>query len=193
MYTTSKIKRLISRLEPGALFTTRDCLCFGLRAAVDQALARLVKAQWIQRLARGVFLKPSPRTREVSPLEIARAKAASFRKCIVEHAADIALRLGLIGSGNQKPTFSTSGRSSSFRFGSIVIHFKGTSHRKIDLGDTPAGSAMRALWHLGIDGCTFDVVSEVTRRFNHIDRQEVRQSWALLPAWLTGCFPLFAR
>jgi hypothetical protein len=193
MYTTSKIKRLISRLEPGALFTTRDCLCFGLRASVDQALARLVKAQWIQRLARGVFLKPSPHPRRVSPLEIARVKAAAFRKRIVEHAADVAQRLGLTHSGNLEPTFSTSGRSSSFHFGSTLIHFSGTSHRKIDLGDTPAGSTMRALWHLGLDGCTPGVVSEATRWFNRLDRQEVRQSWALMPAWLTCCFAFFAR
>jgi hypothetical protein len=193
MYTTSKIKRHISCLPAGALFTTRDCLCFGLRAAVDQALARLVKAQCIERLARGIFLKPSSQRRVVSALEIASVKAAAFRKRIVEHAADVAQRLGLIRSGNQEPTFATSGRSSSFRFRSTVIHFKGTGPRKIDLGDSRAGSTIRALWHLGQAACTPAVVSKVTLLFNRIDRQEVRQSGALMPAWLPACFSFFAR
>ena len=42
--TAKLMNRYIAGLAPGQLFTTRECLPFGSRAAIDQKLFRLVKA-----------------------------------------------------------------------------------------------------------------------------------------------------
>ncbi len=58
MTTTEKIKQHIQRLPRGKSFVSKQLLHLGSRAAIDQVLARLVKAGAIARVQRGVFVKP---------------------------------------------------------------------------------------------------------------------------------------
>jgi len=57
MVTSSYVRRYINRLAPNTLFSTSQLLSCGKRAAVDQALSRLVKRGDIIRLTRGLFLR----------------------------------------------------------------------------------------------------------------------------------------
>src|SRR5438309_1180711 len=55
--TIQLVTRFIARIGFDKLFTTRQLLLYGTRAAIDQALSRLVKAMHIARVARGVFIR----------------------------------------------------------------------------------------------------------------------------------------
>ena len=57
MYTSAHIRRYIFSLTDNAIFSTREFLNFGKRAAIDKCLSRLVKRGEIIRLARGLFKK----------------------------------------------------------------------------------------------------------------------------------------
>lgn len=89
MSCISKIRRFIYNLEDDSIFTTRDLLNSGSRCAIDQALSRLVKKKLINRLCRGVFLKPGCLIVPApSVLEVAGIKARSFGKEIYMHGMD---------------------------------------------------------------------------------------------------------
>ncbi len=181
--TTTFIRRHIYGLAPGEIFTTRHCLSYGRRSAVDQALARLVKQGLIIRLARGVFVREGcPRP---SALAVASAKARAFGKQLAVHAHNLACELGLTGSASDGSTFAVPGSSSSFKFGALTVNFRRTAPRKLALGSSRAGQVLRALWQLGeaaVDGqCLMTAAMALSRS----DRQEVRLSAGLLPAWLT--------
>lgn len=80
MQVSIQIRAYISGLAEGKLFTTRELLNYGSRAAVDQALHRLVAKGQIVRMARGVFVKESEGRFRPAVSEVALAKARSFGK-----------------------------------------------------------------------------------------------------------------
>ena len=58
MSISKEIEKKIKGLKRGKPFMSSDFLNLGSRAAVDQALWRLVKAEKITRIKSGVFVKP---------------------------------------------------------------------------------------------------------------------------------------
>jgi len=54
----AKILTRIRRLGPGKVHVSKDFLDLGSRAAVDQALSRLVQEKAVHRLARGLYYIP---------------------------------------------------------------------------------------------------------------------------------------
>ena len=56
--TSKEISKKIKGLRRGKPFRSNDFLELGSRAAVDQALWRLVKAEEIKRIKHGLFVKP---------------------------------------------------------------------------------------------------------------------------------------
>ncbi|MFY0104189.1 hypothetical protein ABTP95_20360, partial [Acinetobacter baumannii] len=80
MSTMARIRRLISSIQLGELFTTRNCLSFGSRGSVDQSLYSLVKSGTIVRVVRGVFMRPG--SDMPTALQLAKIKAESFGKRI---------------------------------------------------------------------------------------------------------------
>jgi len=77
---TDQIISRIKRRKPGWVFTPRDFLDVGSRAAVDQVLSRLVKQGMVRRLDRGIYDYPKQSTLlgtlSPNPDNIARAMAA---------------------------------------------------------------------------------------------------------------------
>src|ERR1700691_4404370 len=105
MWTSSVIRRHIAGLGEGRAFSTRDLLSYGRRAAVDQALYRMVKNGDIIRLARGVFCKWSLKAKLPSMQQVIETKARAFGRQLFVHGADAAQKLGLIEDGNGEITF----------------------------------------------------------------------------------------
>lgn len=191
MWTITFIRRHIFRLTKGSLFVTRDFLSYGSRAAVDQSLSRLVKQGIIRRLARGVFARDDHPIPTPSALEIATIKAAAFGKQILTHGLDAAAALGLVAQGNREPTYCASGRSTSFQYGSVMIHLCGTCPRKMALGDSRNGLLIRALWQLGRKNCDQSTLGKVRSNRGRTDREQLRQSGGLMPQWMWSLFGWF--
>ena len=187
MSTASRIRGFIRRIKSGQLFSTRQCLLFGTRGAVDQALYALVKNNIIVRVARGVFMRrgsPQP-----TVFAVAKLKAEAFGKRIFQHGIDAACALGFPVKRNPEPTFATSGRSSSFRFGDVLIRFKGASPRKLlDTEPHPLpAQVVRAFWALGKENCTQDLVSRTYPNWGEAC-QKLEDLASLLPAWMNNLF-----
>jgi len=188
MWTSAQIRRHICILARDALFTTRDFLSYGSRAAVDQALYRLVKQGEIVRLARGVFRKGDCKVSMPTAVQVARAKAQAFARNVFSHGFDAAYRFGLRKEGNKEPTFCTTGRSSTFMYGDTRIHFKGTSSRKVCLGNEQLALAIRALWQGGKASCNRLALSKVCQLLGRYELRTMAKSAAQMPGWLWTVF-----
>jgi hypothetical protein len=213
MSAVSFIRRFIHSLPEGETFTTRDCLGYGHRSAVDHALSRLVKQRWIRRLARGVFARDPDYQNTYSDFEIAKLKGEAFGHQITQHPCTTAQELGLThtedtienkrntmshrpntSEGLVKPlaksesVFATSGRTTKFRAGNKVIHLKQVAERKMKLMQSKVGRAMAAVWHLGKLFATPQAREAAARNFNRIDRAERQRHMRWLPAWLINAY-----
>ena len=184
--TITLIRRFVALLPQGKLFTTREVLAFGSRSAVDTALFRLVNALVIRRLARGVFIRNDFPARRPAAAEVARVKAESFGRRIVTHGQEAAWRLGLAREPQDPHMYAIGGRSSAFRYGDLIIKFQGLCPRKVLVGDSKAGMAIRALWHQGPGAC--DRLTQATASFNRTYHNELRQRAGLMAGWMLGCF-----
>jgi hypothetical protein len=179
------IRRFIYSLPDGKIFTTRDCIGFGLRSAVDVALHRLVYLGIIIRLARGVFVRADKDLRKIHAREVAEEKAKAFGKEIINHSANEAKEFGLIAGKSARYLFHVnSGQSSSFGFGISKMRFRGTSHRRMRLGESKTGKIARAFWHCGKKAMLEKKKEGMDLRLNRVDREELRKSLRWMPSWL---------
>jgi len=195
MHTTSTfIRRHIYLLPEGKLFSTRLFLSYGKRAAIDQCLYRLVKAERIIRVTRGLFVKWSPKVSMPSLYEVAKAKAEAFGKEIYTCGRDAAKHLGLIQNTKlldfiqnetNQPIFAVSGKTSSFQYGDKRITLKGISAKYLKLGDSFAGKTIRGLLYLGKQINCAEVLDKATLFINRENKQELRRSTKHMPAWMS--------
>jgi hypothetical protein len=193
MFTISCIKRFVSLSGPREIFTTRDLLNYGSRNAVDQAMHRMVKAGYVIRLARGVFVRADDKTECFTAFEIAKVKAESFGRQIITHAKDIAYKLKILPEGNKEITYATDGASSSFAFGDIRIYFKKTSLKNMCLGETRVGQAIRALNYIGKNFCGDSAVRAAIQELWREQplKVQLKKSNAFMPSWLVSHFTWF--
>jgi len=182
----SMIKRYINLLPTGQIFTTRDVLQFGTRAAVDKAIQRLILKQFICRLARGVFVKDRFRRKTYSDLEIAHAKAAAFGRRIL--LAPIVVDdpdSRKFGEPECDQIFYIDGHTSSFKIGDKTITLKHSAPRKLRLTSTKAGEVARALWNLGPRVADRQMLNQANLLFRGDDQLIFRKNIRWMPAWLS--------
>jgi len=197
MSATAFIRKFVFNLPEGKIFTTRDCLQYGFRAAIDEALYRLVKTGVIRRLCRGVFVRDSTEQMVFSDYEIAKVKAESFGRLIREHANTLAAEMGLRTKASVEVKFAVNSRSSQFQYGEKVIHLREICERKMRLepDDDKSGRVLRALWQVGREEGQMrrEVVAKALGVFKKVDYAQLRQSAKWLPAWLNDSFKYVRR
>jgi len=188
MYISTFIRRNIRQLPLDKIFTTRDFLPCGTRAAIDQALFRLVNKGIIIRLARGVFVKAGSNLKAIDARKVAGVKARAFGKRLASWGGQLAQQFGLVAKSSNRVMFAVDGSSSCFRFGDITIHFKKVGPRKLQLGESKAGQALQALWHIGCRQVNQKQIIRATADCLRPDRQEIHRRLSWVPAWLSEHF-----
>src|SRR5882724_6732695 len=97
--TTSQILRRIRAKGRGQTYISKDFLDFGSRAAVDQALSRLVRKGDLRRLSRGIYDYPknNPKLGDLtaSPDAVAKSLAKKTNSHLQVSGAQAANLLGL--------------------------------------------------------------------------------------------------
>ena len=118
------IRRRVEQQPVGEPFTPNAFLDCGKRATVDQTLSRLVKAGKIDRIARGIFVRPEMNrfVGKVSPDPMAVAKSIS--PVVQLHGAEAAWRLGLTTQVPTQAVYETSGPSKRIRIGGLELRLR---------------------------------------------------------------------
>jgi hypothetical protein len=173
----------------GKVYTSKDLLNLGGRAAIDQALSRLTKVGTLQRLARGLYYYPRTNLRlgmVVSPdaEEIADSLARQTGSRIAPSGALAANRLGLSTQVPAKHVYLTDGRSREVRVGKQVFVMKHVAPKELPIGNPVSAAVFQALRYLGNDSIDDAVVSRVRRRLSARQRQQLLRDARYTTGWI---------
>lgn len=187
--TAELIRQRIERMLVGEPFTPTAFLECGTRASVDQTLSRLVKAGTIERVTRGVFVRP-----EVSrfvgkvmpePIKVAETIAKTTGSIVQIHGAEAARRLELTTQVPTQSVFSTSGPSKRIRVGKMEIRLQHVCQRKLALAGRPAGLALAAMWYLGKAEVTPSLIEKIRRKLSDSEFEALKSVTSAMPAWMS--------
>ncbi|MEW6775274.1 MAG: DUF6088 family protein [Bdellovibrionota bacterium] len=181
------VRKRIGNIPAGEPFTPKAFAGLGTRAAVDQTLSRLARSGAIERVARGVYVRPE-KTRfgpvPPSPSKVVGALARATQASVQVHGAEAANKLGLSTQVPARPVFWTSGPSRRFTMGKLEIELRHTSPRKLALAGRPAGLALAALWYLGREEVTPEVVGRIRQKLPEKEFRALQGAVSSMPAWM---------
>jgi hypothetical protein len=187
--TARLIRERIAAMPIGEPFTPTAFLDCGTRASVDQTLSRLIKAEAIERVTRGVFVRPeisrfvgkvSP-----SPIQVAETVAKITGAVIQVHGAEAARRLELTTQVPTQSVFVTSGPSKRIRVGKMEIRLQHVCQRKLALAGRPAGLALAAMWYLGKTGLTPSLIEKIRHKLGLSEYEVLKSATNAMPAWMS--------
>ena len=189
MSTAQTIRTGIRKLPRGKPFTSARFLKLGSRGAVDRTLSRLVGEGEIQRLSRGVFVRPRT-SRFVGTVlpdvrEVVETIARNNGETVQVHGAEAARRLRLSTQVPAAPAFHTNASSRTIRIGNATVTMIHTSNRRLlqYAGET-TGLALSALWYLGKDNVTPETVATIESALGPREFEKLRS--ADMPAWMAN-------
>lgn len=185
MSTASFIRQHIEQLPAHKIFSTRELLHYGSRAAVDTTLYRLVLLGDIVRLTSGIFVRKN--VVAITTGQVAHKKAAVFGKKLIITGEQAAGQCGLLPSPQNITSYATDGSSSKFcyRPDNTIITFTQIAPRKFRLKEK-IGLAIRGLWAIGKAAARQPgAIDAVTRNMSLQERQEFYTYSRWMPSWMS--------
>ena len=110
----SRVMEYVNGLPEGTPVAAKELLHLGRRAAVDQALSRLVRRASLMRAGRGIYIRPVESrfgTRPPAASKVVEGIAAQRGERMVPHGAAAANELGLTTQVPVREVYLTSGPS----------------------------------------------------------------------------------
>ncbi|MBL7645569.1 MAG: hypothetical protein JNK74_05195 [Candidatus Hydrogenedentes bacterium] len=196
MSTMEKIRQHMKALPEGQPVSTRSLLGYGSRAAVDQALSRLVKQEYLIRPVRGVYVRPE-HSKYVGvvppdPMEVARVLAEPYGGLVQVQGAEAARMMGFSTQMPMRPIYYVNGPSRTFYLGNLRVEMRHTNARKLILAGRPAGIAFTALWYLGKSGVSQIRLKQAENRLTANEFRALLEVVPQMPGWLQRHFRAYA-
>ena len=183
--------KILSRVHGkgrGGVYISKDFLDLGSRAAIDQALSRLVKDGSLRRLGRGLFDFPrvSPKLGTLSPDsdQVAQAIARKQGGRIQRSGAFAANALGLSTQVPGNHVYLTASSSAKIRIGKQTLTFKQVAPKRITARNSVAGSVLQALDFVGKDGVTDSVVNRLRLKLSAADKRRLLKDSRYAAGWV---------
>ncbi|RWE29938.1 MAG: hypothetical protein EOS78_29050 [Mesorhizobium sp.] len=187
---TSAPDRIVRRARSsgrGSVFTPNDFLDLAARAAIDQALSRLVKSGRLRRLARGLydFPKMHPKLGPLSPAadDIAQALARETGSQVQVAGPRAANVLGLSTQVPARSSYLTDGPSRRVVLGKRIVDLRHASPKHLIAPGSAAGTVVQALRHLGPSRAA-DIVHVASRQLSPSDKKRLASTAVQAPAWM---------
>ena len=195
MSTAKTIRNRVLRVRRGEPFTNTRLLKLGSRASVDKTLSRLVEEGVIQRIARGIFIRPrnSRFIGSVMPdvAKVVKVMARDRGETIQVHGAETASRFKLSTQVPATPVFYTSGPSRELKVGNLTVKLRHASHRKLHLAGKHPGLALAALWYLGKINVNANVVSTICEGLTAEEFETLKHTD--MPDWMAGALERYGK
>ena len=196
MSTAQAIRTGIRRLPSGKPFTSARFFRHGTSGTVNRTLSRLVREGKIQRVSRGVFVRPR-KSRFVGTVlpdvqEVVKAVVHSSGETVQVHGAEAARRLRLSTQVPTAPVFHTSASSRTIRTGNIAVRLIHTSNRRrLQFAGETTGLALSALWYLGKENVTLETIAKIESALTPAEFDKLRS--ADMPEWMTRALDAASR
>ncbi len=194
MSVAQAISNQVKRMKKGKPFVRNLFAELGSRAAVDKALSRLVQAGRLERVARGVYMRPKLSTYvgwvRPSPITIMHILAKANGETIQIHGAEAVRRLGLSTQMQVVPVYYTSGRTREIKAGNAVVRLNHVSSDRLQHAGNKVGLALTALYYLGKDGACPHALYKIA---NTLSPDELTTLLACsMPKWMRAALAPFA-
>ncbi|MCG3152143.1 MAG: hypothetical protein GEEBNDBF_01431 [bacterium] len=175
----------IAAIPPGQPFASRELLPTGSRAAVDQALCRLVKSGKLRRITPGVYVRPvrHPLLGELAP-DIEAILSVKAGGLLLPSGAAAQHRFGLTDQVPVVPTYYTTGPTRSLLIGRLRCRLLHRSAGWFALGTGPVGEAAVALRSLGPTQTNQAAIAQVREHLPVEAFEALLQERWKLPGWL---------
>lgn len=173
-------------LPEGGLILPKEFLHLGSRAAVDQALCRLVNEGRLLRVGRGIYSMPVEGRfglRPPSTESVLQAIESASGEVVVPNGAAEANALGLTTQVPVREIYLTSGPARLLQLGNRRVELKHGNRCQMLLGKRPAGKAIRALMWLGAEQAP-SALSMLKRNLPTQEWEAMQQARAGLPSWM---------
>ena len=187
-----KIMRRIrsrSKRHDGWVCTPTDFLDIGSRAAVDQALSRLVKDGGLRRVGRGLYDKPlySQILKRSAPPNVDSAVEAIVRRDgirVMENGIVFANMLRLTNAVPAKMAYVTDGATRNIKVGGWTIYLRHAGPNVMRWFGKPSAPVAQALRWLGpLASKDKGIITTLKRSLPDDVKRDLRQNSAYLPAW----------
>ncbi|KQW19898.1 MULTISPECIES: DUF6088 family protein [Pseudomonas] len=196
MSVAESISNRIKHMPKGRPFAGAVFAQVGSRASVDKALSRLVLSGSLERVARGVYMRPKQseytgKRVRANPIAVMEAVAKVRGETIQVHGAEAVRRLGLSTQMQVLPTYYTSGSSREIRIGSAVVRLRHVSRLRLQQAGTKIGVALTALLYLGKEGLTELAARKVA---SSLSKEEFNKLMACkMPEWMRSALVCAAK
>jgi len=186
MSVAAIILNRIKYMPKGRPFSSERFAEVGSRAAVDKAISRMVAAGALERVTRGVYMRPKvSRFAGVvrpSATSVVHVVAKHNRETIQIHGSEAVRQFNLSTQMQIRPVYYTSGSSRELRYGKTVVQFRHVSQDKLQCAGTKAGLALVAMFYLGKKGLSPEVLERIKSNLTTTERK--RLTACKMPAWM---------
>lgn len=185
---TRTLRERLRRAPRGRIFSAADFADLGERAAVDQALSRMVVSGELRRVARGLYDRP----REHKLLgilmptstDIARAIAGRGKLKLQPSGAYAANLLGLSEQVPLKVVFLTDGVARTIRAGRQTIVMRRTTPRNMAAAGRVSGLVIQALRYMKQSNVDEAMMRGLRQRLSLRDKAILKADAHLAPGWI---------
>ena len=185
---SSRILEHASALPEAAPLCPGALLHLGSRAAVDQALSRLVRGEKLLRIFRGVYMRPIETRFGLCSPSVEKAiesLSALWGEIIVPSGGAAANVLGLTTQIPVQSVYLTSGPSRRLYFSRLLVRLRHAPRWQLVAPNRRAGDVVRALAWLGPLEVE-DGLALVVSRLSAEDLAELAAARATMPAWMAA-------
>ena len=193
MSVAQAILNRVKHMPKGRPFVGAVFAQVGSRASINKALSRLVQSGTLERVARGVYMRPKTskytgRVVRPSPLAVMEVITKANGETIQIHGAEAVRRLGLSTQMQELPTFYTSGSTREIKVGNAVVRLRHVSKDRLQHAGTTVGVALTALYYIGKGGLSANVVSKIVSALSGEELMKLRG--CKMPSWMRSALSL---
>lgn len=168
----------------------------GSRASINKALSRLVQSGTLERVARGVYMRPktSKYTGRCGAPESAGCHGGHHegeRRDDPDTRRGAVRRLDLSTQMQVLPTFYTSGSTREIKIGNAVVRLRHASKNRLQHAGTMVGVALTALHYIGKEGLSAKVASKIASALSSEDLMKLQA--CKMPEWMRTALNFAAR
>ncbi|MDH1105149.1 DUF6088 family protein [Pseudomonas otitidis] len=190
--TSIRIAQRVKRIPKGQPFSIRSFAEVGTRNAVYKAIALLTNRGQLERLHRGIYMRPKAslyvKRYRPSVWEVVRLIARQNRQTLQIHGANAVRMFGLSTQVPLVPIYYTSGPSRTYQFGKGEVRLIHAPPFVMQHAGTEVGTAISALFYLGKEGTTEECITAIQNALKPED--QITLMTCKMPRWMRRALEL---